>query len=135
MFFLGRGLLGGGEREVALYSLNIRLAPSCELFKTDNTRATVKMDSVESAVHALVARTFLKAHPRASPFTQIISSQVHNGRSLRAGPGIPENVFVFFLDVNWRTIKGALLRWGMRTRLFEHAQLRWDLEASSLPFF
>jgi len=28
---------------------------SCELFKTDNTRATVKMDSVESAVHALVA--------------------------------------------------------------------------------
>lgn len=28
---------------------------SCELFKTDNTRATIKMDSVESAVHALVA--------------------------------------------------------------------------------
>jgi len=28
---------------------------SCELFKTDNTRATIRMDSVASAVHALVA--------------------------------------------------------------------------------
>lgn len=28
---------------------------TCELFKTDNTRATIRMDSVASAVHALVA--------------------------------------------------------------------------------
>ena len=74
---------------------------TCELFKTDNTRATIRMDSVASAVHALVALHGYVIDPAADghekysgkgiwvAFAACKPRPAGRGRGPRPGEGVP----------------------------------------------